>query len=49
MKKIMFTGNTLSEEEIKNYYGMGYQIDPYDTNLTNEEIMMDIYLVEMNY
>ena len=39
MKKIMFTGNTLNEEEQKNYLDMGYQFDPYDVNLSNEEIV----------
>ena len=39
MKKIMFTGNTLNEEEQRKYLDMGYQIDPYDSNLSNEEII----------
>ena len=39
MKKIMFTGNTLNTEEQKKYYDMGYQFDPYDVDLSNDEIV----------
>lgn len=39
MKKIMFTGDNLSKDERNNYLKNGYQIDAYDVNLKNEEII----------
>ena len=39
MKKIFFSGDTLTDEERNRYLDMGYKIDPYDVNLSNEEII----------
>lgn len=47
MKKIFFSGDTLNNEERKKYLDMGYQIDPYAVNLSNEEIIKT--LIENNY
>lgn len=38
MKKIFFSGDTLTEKERNEYKNQGYQIDAYDVNLNNEEI-----------
>lgn len=39
MKKIFFSGDTLTEKERNEYKKQGYQIDAYDVNLNNEDII----------
>jgi len=39
MKKIFFSGDTLTEKERNEYKEQGYQIDAYDVNLKNEDII----------
>lgn len=39
MKKIIFTGDNLTDKERKEFLNQGFQIDAYDTNLSNAEIV----------
>lgn len=39
MKKIFFSGDTLTENERHEYEKQGYKIDSYSANLSNEEII----------
>ena len=39
MKKIIFTGDNLTDKERKEFFNQGFQIDAYDTNLSNAEIV----------